>query len=148
MLVGPVARADKRVQVVDADHIHVAVVLERVALDADHAAQPFFVEQVPGEQHAALLAPLVDLAVVGVAIELGERRVKIIAHARAIGADIEEQIRQARAQVVAVAVLKAPEHILGPRHDRVVAARDIVVHGRLVGVEANDRRWELGVGSW
>ena len=42
------------------------------------------------------------------------------------------------AKLGAVALAEAPEHVLGPRHDRVVAAGDIVVHGRLVGVEADD----------
>ncbi len=43
VLVGPVARADDRVEVVHADHVHVRVMLEEIAFHADQAAQPLFI---------------------------------------------------------------------------------------------------------
>src|SRR3712207_7988545 len=55
-------------------------VRERVALDPDHLPQPLLVEDVAGEEHVPLPAPLVDLPVVGVAVELGERRPEVEPH--------------------------------------------------------------------
>jgi hypothetical protein len=80
VLGGVVALADDRVQVIDADDVQVLVVAEDVALDADHRAQPLLVEHVPGERDAARGAPLADLAVVGVGVELGQRLVEVEAH--------------------------------------------------------------------
>jgi hypothetical protein len=96
VLGGQVSRPDDRVEVVDADHVEVLVVAERIALDPDHLSQPLLVEQVAGEEEAALAAPVVDLAVVGVAVELGQRRPEVEADAGAVLADVEEEVGQPR----------------------------------------------------
>src|SRR3954451_17912301 len=99
----------------------------------------------PREEHAALLAPLADLAVVGVAVELGQRLVEVEPNARALDVDVEEEVRQVGPELVAVALAEAPEHVLRPGQDRHVLPAQEVVHRRLVRVEARNLRAEAPV---
>ena len=108
------------------------VVAEQVALDPDHLAQPLLVEQMAGEGQAALPAPLVDLAVVGVGVEIGERVVEVVTDPGAVVGEVEEEVGKARPQIVPGALRESPEHVLGPGHDGVVPAGHEVVHGRFV----------------
>ena len=136
VFIGPVAVTDDGVEMVDTGHIHVRIVLEQVAFDPDQAAQSFFVQKVPGEQHIVLFTPFMDLLIERLAIEIGQRVVEVVADAGAVWSDVEEQVRQARAQIVAVSCLEAPEHIPGPGNDWGIAAAQVIMHGRLVGIEA------------
>src|SRR3954467_12535355 len=58
-----------------------------------------------------------------------------------------EEVGEPRAQLVAVALAEAAEHVLRPRQDRRVLRREEVVHRRLVGVEAGDLRAQVAVGA-
>src|SRR4051794_40236178 len=58
-----------------------------------------------------------------------------------------EEVGEPRAQLVAVALAEAAEHVLRPRQDRRVLRREEVVHRRLVGVEAGDLGAQVAVGA-
>jgi hypothetical protein len=139
----PVAAADDRVEVIDTDHIQMWVMTEWVPFDAHHLAQPLLEKEMTGEEYVVLAAPIVDLPVVGVRVESGQRLVEVVADTGALGTDVEEEVRQARPQIVSIALVEAPEHLLCPGHDRVVAPGHVVVHRRLIGVEAGHRERHL-----
>src|SRR3954454_12337635 len=58
-----------------------------------------------------------------------------------------EEVGEPRAQLVAVALAEAAEHVLRSRQDPRVLRRQEVVHRRLVGVEAGDLGAQVAVGA-
>src|SRR5512133_2950261 len=97
MFIRAITVADDGVEVIDADHVHVLIVFKEISFNANQSSQSLFIKKMPGKQHVVFFTPLMDLLIESAAVKIGQRVVKVITDARAIGTDIEEQVWQARA---------------------------------------------------
>src|SRR5690349_5315739 len=86
-----------------------------------------------------------DLLIKSLTVEISQRVVEIVTDTGAIGTDVKEEVRQARAQIISVALLETAEHLLSPWNNRSIASAQVIVHGRLVCVKAEHLRGHLAI---
>ncbi len=135
--------SDLGVQVVDADEVHLLEILEEIPLAAGVHPDPFFKEQVAGEDHAILFAPIVNALVVGFRILFGQRAPEVVADTGGFLPHVRVERGQVRTEVISSPLAEDLEHAARPGDHEIVDAYVIVVHRRLVRVETRDRGAEI-----